>query len=209
MLALALEAFAAHPRIDRIQPVVSSEDRSLYDAAVRDVRIGSAKLCDPVAGGMTRQVSVRCGLDALARSLPDPDGSVVLIHDAARPFADAALIDRAIEAARADGAAVPGVPVTDTVKVVDASDRVVDTPPRDALRAIQTPQAFRLSAILAAHRQAAAAGLEGFTDDGALAEWAGLGVTVFAGDAGNVKLTRPADFDAAEQRLGRATPAIS
>jgi 2-C-methyl-D-erythritol 4-phosphate cytidylyltransferase / 2-C-methyl-D-erythritol 2,4-cyclodiphosphate synthase len=207
VIARAIAAFSVHPRVERIQPVVSEDDRHLYDRAVQDLLDAAPKLCDPVVGGATRQVSVRHGLEALARSIRDPDDAVVLIHDAARPFADIGLIDRAIDAGRAHGAAVPGVPVTDTVKVVDGTGRVVGTPPRDALRAVQTPQAFAFAAILAAHRRAVSAGLESFTDDGALAEWAGLGVTVFEGDPANVKLTRPADFDAAEQRLRFASPA--
>jgi 2-C-methyl-D-erythritol 4-phosphate cytidylyltransferase/2-C-methyl-D-erythritol 2,4-cyclodiphosphate synthase len=130
------------------------------------------------------------------------NNACVLIHDAARPFVDGVLIDRAINAGRDHGAAVPGIPVTDTIKVVDKQGQVIDTPQRETLRAIQTPQAFALKPILGAHRKAAELGLDGFTDDGALAEWAGLVVTVFEGDPTNIKLTRAADFDEAERRLG-------
>jgi 2-C-methyl-D-erythritol 4-phosphate cytidylyltransferase/2-C-methyl-D-erythritol 2,4-cyclodiphosphate synthase len=126
----------------------------------------------------------------------------VLVHDAARPFVSAELVDRAIAAGLATGAAIPGIPVTDTIKVVDARGHVSGTPNRATLRAVQTPQAFRFDAILRAHRDAAATGHGSFTDDGALAEWAGLSVRVFAGDPANIKLTHPDDFDEADRRLG-------
>src|SRR5262249_45360656 len=124
---------------------------------------------------------------------------IVLVHDAARPFVSAALVSRAIVAA-ADGAAIPGVAMTDTIKEVDAAGHVVRTLDRAALRGVQTPQAFSFDALLAAHRKAHAAGREDFTDDAALAEWAGMTVGVFAGEAGNVKLTTAEDFAAAEAR---------
>jgi 2-C-methyl-D-erythritol 4-phosphate cytidylyltransferase/2-C-methyl-D-erythritol 2,4-cyclodiphosphate synthase len=159
-------------------------------------------LLPPVAGGATRQESVRNGLEALAEAAVPP--SLVLIHDAARPFASAALIDRAVAAGRAHGAAAPGTAVTDTIKIVSMDGAVSATPPRDSLRAIQTPQAFAFDRILSAHRRAAAAGLHTLTDDAAVAEWAGLDVTVFEGDPANVKLTHAADFADAERRLGGA-----
>jgi 2-C-methyl-D-erythritol 4-phosphate cytidylyltransferase / 2-C-methyl-D-erythritol 2,4-cyclodiphosphate synthase len=154
------------------------------------------RLIPPAEGGETRQDSVRFGLERLG----EPDGAIVLVHDAARPFVDAALIDRAIGAGES-GAAVPGVPVTDTIKLIAPDGDVAGTPDRSSLRAIQTPQAFRYGPLLAAHRRAAEAGLHGFTDDGALAEWAGLTVQVFDGAPHNIKLTHPADFAEAERRL--------
>ena len=105
----------------------------------------------------------------------------------------AALISRAV-AAGAGGAAIPAMALTDTVKAVDAQGRVVETLDRNRLRAVQTPQAFRYEELLAAHHRAAAAGRHDFTDDAALAEWAGMAVTVFEGEAGNIKLTTPEDF---------------
>jgi 2-C-methyl-D-erythritol 4-phosphate cytidylyltransferase/2-C-methyl-D-erythritol 2,4-cyclodiphosphate synthase len=138
---------------------------------------------------------VRAGLEALADRAP----AIVLVHDAARPFTSPALVSRAI-AAGSHGAAIPGVAVTDTIKEVDADGSVVRTLDRARLRGIQTPQAFVFDALLAAHRKAAAAGREDFTDDAALAEWAGMTVDVFDGEAGNVKLTTPQDFARAEAR---------
>jgi 2-C-methyl-D-erythritol 4-phosphate cytidylyltransferase / 2-C-methyl-D-erythritol 2,4-cyclodiphosphate synthase len=118
---------------------------------------------------------------------------IVLVHDAARPFASPALISRAI-AAGAAGAAIPGLAPTDTIKAVDAAGRIVDTLDRGRLRAVQTPQAFGFDALLAAHRRALAAGRDDFTDDAALAEWAGMAVHVFAGESANIKLTTEEDF---------------
>src|SRR4051794_25790837 len=206
ILAHTIQAFASHPGVDRIQPVLNLDDRDLYREALAGVTEAVSKLREPVAGGATRQASVRRGLEALAQ---EADGDAcVLIHDAARPFVDAALIDRAIEAGRDGGAAVPGVSVTDTIKIVDGSGRVTATPPREVLRAIQTPQAFRFRSILDAHHRAAEAGLDDFTDDGALAEWAGLPMAVFPGDPTNVKLTRAADFEGAERRMGAGPMAM-
>ncbi|HST95791.1 MAG TPA: bifunctional 2-C-methyl-D-erythritol 4-phosphate cytidylyltransferase/2-C-methyl-D-erythritol 2,4-cyclodiphosphate synthase [Microvirga sp.] len=197
VLARTLEAFLTHPSVDRVCVVIHPDDNEPYDTAVASLAPLLAKrLIPPAEGGETRQDSVRFGLERLG----EPDGAVVLVHDAARPFVDAALIDRAIGAGES-GAAVPGVPVTDTIKLLDPDGDVAVTPDRSSLRAIQTPQAFRYGPLLAAHRRAAEAGLHGFTDDGALAEWAGLTVQVFDGAPHNIKLTHPADFAEAERRL--------
>ncbi len=123
---------------------------------------------------------------------------IVLIHDAARPFASASLIARAIEAAEKTGAAIPALPVNDTVKQVDQSGIVETTLDRNSIRLVQTPQAFAFPPLLEAHRRAAAQGRGDFTDDAALAEWAGIKVSVFAGEPGNIKLTTPEDFARAE-----------
>jgi 2-C-methyl-D-erythritol 4-phosphate cytidylyltransferase / 2-C-methyl-D-erythritol 2,4-cyclodiphosphate synthase len=197
VLARTLEAFLTHPSVDRVCVVIHPDDNEPYDMAVASLAPLLAKrLIPPALGGETRQDSVRFGLERLG----EPDGAVVLVHDAARPFVDAALIDRAIGAGES-GAAVPGVPVTDTIKLIAPDGDVAGTPDRSSLRAIQTPQAFRYGPLLAAHRRAAEAGLHGFTDDGALAEWAGLTVQVFDGAPHNIKLTHPADFAEAERRL--------
>ena len=137
---------------------------------------------------------MRAGLEALAVRAPD----LVLIHDAARPFLSGALVDRAIAAGKTAGAAVPGIVVADTVKAIDGGAIVVETLDRSRLRIVQTPQAFAFDLILDAHRRAAAAGLDSFTDDAALAEWAGHRVSVFEGEAGNVKVTTNDDFARAE-----------
>ncbi|HVU39846.1 MAG TPA: bifunctional 2-C-methyl-D-erythritol 4-phosphate cytidylyltransferase/2-C-methyl-D-erythritol 2,4-cyclodiphosphate synthase [Xanthobacteraceae bacterium] len=185
-----LEAFAGHAQIDVIQPVIHPADKDLF----RGASSGLDKLRDPVAGGATRQISVRAGVQALAAHAPD----LVLIHDAARPFLSADLIGRAISAGRQFGAAVPGVAIADTVKKIDDAAIVSETLDRSHLRTVQTPQAFGYPLIAEAHRRAEAEGRDDFTDDAALAEWAGHRVHVFAGEAGNVKLTTNEDFTRAE-----------
>jgi len=190
VLRQSLTIFASHPEIAFVQPVIHRDDREHY----ADIAGGLAVL-PPTIGGATRQASVRAGLEALAEHRP----AIVLVHDAARPFTSAALVSRAI-AAGACGGAIPGVAVTDTVKEVDAGGRVLRTLDRAHLRGVQTPQAFPFDDLLAAHRKAAAAGREDFTDDAALAEWAGMPVGVFEGEPGNVKLTTDEDFARAEMR---------
>ena len=179
-----LRLFADHPEIGMVQPVIHRDDIARFHAASAGLR-----LRQPVFGGATRQISVRAGLEALEPDRP----RIVLVHDAARPFASPALISRAI-AAGAAGAAIPGLAPTDTIKAVDAAGRIVDTLDRGRLRAVQTPQAFGFDALLAAHRRALAAGRDDFTDDAALAEWAGMAVHVFAGESANIKLTTEEDF---------------
>ena len=185
VIAPSLRLFLGHPQISLVQPVIHPEDQGRYAAAA----MGLNTLA-PVTGGATRQDSVLAGLNALERAAPD----FVLIHDSARPFATAALVDRAIAAVQASGAAIPALPVTDTVKEVDAQERVNRTIDRTTLRLIQTPQAFAYRTLLDAHRRAAQDGRHDFTDDAALAEWAGLSVTAFMGEASNIKLTTAEDF---------------
>jgi 2-C-methyl-D-erythritol 4-phosphate cytidylyltransferase / 2-C-methyl-D-erythritol 2,4-cyclodiphosphate synthase len=182
--------------------VIHPDDRCHYDQAVAYLTPAArGRLLEPVAGGATRQASVRAGLEALTQGPQPPD--IVLIHDGARPFSSADLIARARHAAACHGAAVPGLMLTDTIKEVDAAGLVVATPPRAMLRSVQTPQAFRFDLILTAHRRAADEGQDGLTDDAAIAEWAGHGVHVFEGESGNMKITRSEDLAAAEARLIR------
>jgi 2-C-methyl-D-erythritol 4-phosphate cytidylyltransferase len=148
-----------------------------------------------VAGGPSRSASVRAGLEAVPG-----DAAVIVVHDAARPLADAALFERVIAAVRAgaDGA-VPGVPVADTIKRIDPSaGMVLETLDRPALRAVQTPQAFAADIL----RQAHAGGADA-TDDAALVEAAGGRVVVVEGDPANLKVTGPDDLVQAEHLLTR------
>jgi 2-C-methyl-D-erythritol 4-phosphate cytidylyltransferase / 2-C-methyl-D-erythritol 2,4-cyclodiphosphate synthase len=190
VIRATLSAFSTHPHVDLVQPVIHRADDELFRVASG----GLPKLSEPVAGGTTRQSSVHAGLQALQGNAPE----IVLIHDAARPFLSSALISRAIEAARAHGAAAPGIAVADTVKKIDGAALVIETLDRGSLRMVQTPQAFGFALIADAHRRAAAAGRTDFTDDAALAEWAGHRVLMFEGEAGNVKLTTNDDFARAE-----------
>ena len=195
LIRLSLATLSRHRQISAVQPVIHPDDADLYRCASEGL-----SLLPPVPGGASRQASVRAGLEALQPQRPD----LVLVQDAARPFASDALVTRAIVAARANAAAVPVIPVTDTVKAVDAAGVVSETLDRSRLRLVQTPQAFGYAALLDAHRRAKAAGRDDFTDDAALAEWAGLTVSTFEGDADNVKLTTDEDFARAEAaRLAR------
>jgi 2-C-methyl-D-erythritol 4-phosphate cytidylyltransferase/2-C-methyl-D-erythritol 2,4-cyclodiphosphate synthase len=185
----SLALFAGHDAIGFVQPVIHPDDAALFQAASAGL-----DLLPPVDGGALRQASVRAGLEALQAHGPD----LVLVHDAARPFASPALITRAIAAARTSRAAVPAIGVADTVKTVDATGCVTDTIDRACVRLVQTPQAFGFATLLEAHRRAKAAGRDDFSDDAALAEWAGVKVSTFEGEAGNVKLTTDEDFTRAE-----------
>jgi len=189
MIRRSLLMFVEHAKVGAVQTVIHQDDVAMFQSSVAGLDV-----LPPVFGGATRQNSVRAGLEALAPRQPD----IVLIHDAARPYASAALVSRAIAAAERSGAAIPALPVTDTVKTVDAAGLVDHTLDRNTLRLVQTPQSFAFPALLEAHRRAAAAGREDFTDDAALAEWAGLKVSVFEGEPGNIKITNAGDFVRAE-----------
>jgi 2-C-methyl-D-erythritol 4-phosphate cytidylyltransferase len=151
-----------------------------------------------VTGGATRADSVRCGLAAV----PD-DAEVVVVHDAARPLASPALFTAVIAAVTDGGAdgAVPGVPPSDTIKVVDESGRVTDTLDRTTLVAVQTPQAFRAALLRRAHHEVLPAGA---TDDAMLVEASGGTVQVVPGEPGNLKITDPGDLEVAERMLAEA-----
>lgn len=144
-----------------------------------------------IPGGAERQESVYLGLGALESA------EYVLIHDAARPFATEALIRTIMDSVVKKEAAIPAVPVKDTIKMVDEERDVVSTPPRQSLWAVQTPQAFRLSTILEAHRLAKQEGFLG-TDDAMLLEWQGKKVSVVDGEYTNIKLTTPDDLKLGE-----------
>jgi 2-C-methyl-D-erythritol 4-phosphate cytidylyltransferase / 2-C-methyl-D-erythritol 2,4-cyclodiphosphate synthase len=181
-------------------PVIHKDDLEFHQTCIAGIEPKLIQyLAPPVFGGATRQESIRRGLEALSCAPSPPE--IVLIHDAARPFVTGALIERAVNAAGAHGAAVPGVAPTDTIKRIDAAGSVTETLPRAQFRAIQTPQAFRFELILAAHRKAALAGLGDLTDDAAVAEFAGHRVHVFSGEESNMKITTPEDFARAEAKL--------
>jgi 2-C-methyl-D-erythritol 4-phosphate cytidylyltransferase len=165
------------------------------EVAARELAGGCA-VVDIVAGGADRSASVEAGLSALSH-----DDGIVLVHDVARCLAPAELFDRVVTAVRAGSpAVVPGLPVTDTVKVVDAAGLVLATPDRDSLRGIQTPQGFLREVIQQAHSAAnAAAGSA--TDDAVLVERMGGHVRVVTGDDRALKITSPLDLALAEALL--------
>ena len=188
VLRHAVTAFAAHKRIAGVQVTIRPEDRGVYDAA-----LAGLDLLPPVPGGAERQDSVRLGLEALAPLRP----SRVLIHDGARPFPDTAMIDRVIDALDRAPAAIPGLPLGDTIKRV-ADGIVTETVDRSGLWRVQTPQGFHFEAILAAHRAAAGKAL---TDDAAVAEAAGIRPLIVVGSEENLKVTTVDDLAAAERLI--------
>ena len=201
VLAHTLARLASSEIAESLTVVIRPDDRTLYDEAISVLPAsGLALLTEPVAGGASRQVSVRNGLEALVAQAPD----IVLIHDGARPYPSTDLVRRAAAAAERFGAAIPATPVTDTLKHVDADGRLIGTIDREALRAAQTPQAFRFPLILQAHRLAEGADL---TDDAAVAERAGHPVYVFDGpDYGPPPVRAPDGFYAHDDDDWRDLP---
>ena len=190
LLLHAVRALTAAPSVDLV--VVSAPAES-----VETVRA----LLDPgagvVAGGPTRPESVRCALVAL----PD-DVDVVLVHDAARPFVPASVVEAVIAAVRGGhDAVVPVLPVTDTIKRVAPDGRVLATLRRDELVAVQTPQGFLRSVLVEAHQRAADDIADDATDDAVLVERLGCPVWTVAGAEEAFKVTTPADLVRAEAML--------
>ena len=146
-------------------------------------------------GGQERQDSVRLGLAQL-----DPTCDIVVIHDAARPFIRAEVVERSVEIAAAYGGALVAIPARDTLKRVNHEQIVIETVPRHDVWLAQTPQTFRASLIREAHIRAHAQGVT-VTDDAALLEWAGGQVKIVLGDMRNFKITTPEDWQLAEALL--------
>jgi len=196
VLERAVAPFSGHSAIDAVLPVVRAGD----EAAVTDLIGDAPGVLAPVSGGDSRQASVRAGLEALADAGPEH----VLIHDAARPFVSDRIIDNVLAALGRQVGAIPAIAVADTIKR-GQSGRITETVDRSGLYGAQTPQGFRFSAILEAHRAAASAPGP-FTDDASIAEWAGLPVALVAGSAENRKLTTAEDFEMAERMFAGAGP---
>jgi len=191
ILERAVRVFATHRRIRHVVVAVSDPAtavRALGRLATRVI---------VVRGGSERQESVRAGLGAI----PWNEASIVLVHDAARPLVARPLVDAVIEATEEDGAAVPAIAPTSTVKRVTVDGLVEETLPRDRLRLVQTPQGFRASILRQAHAEAERDGFLA-TDDAALVERMGRSVRVVQGSPDNIKLTTPVDLLLAEAILG-------
>jgi 2-C-methyl-D-erythritol 4-phosphate cytidylyltransferase/2-C-methyl-D-erythritol 2,4-cyclodiphosphate synthase len=198
MFVVALDALL--PACDEVVVVVPEGDveRARRLLAESGVASGGARV-RTVVGGERRQDSVKRGLEALS-----PEIEIVLVHDAARPFASRGLTARVLAAAEAVGAAVPGTPVADTVKRIEGSGegtRVLATLDRSMLRLAQTPQGFRREVLGNAY---AALGDADVTDDASVVEIAGGDVAVVDGELGNTKITTAADLDAARSWANRA-----
>lgn len=178
-------------------PAASLDD---FHAAIAD--IGGVEV---VAGSdRSRQASVALGLAALGQR---NEGDVVLVHDAARPLTPAQVTARVIDAVRAGaGAVIPVLPVTDTLKSVDASGVVTGTPRRADMVAVQTPQGFRWDVLMRAHEAGASLGADeavAATDDAGLVEAIGAVVHTVAGDERSLKVTRPLDLSLAQLLAGQ------
>lgn len=197
VLRHAAEALLADGAVAFLQPVCAAGDEQALAAALEGLPCRS-----PVAGGATRQASVRAGLEALAAGDPVPDR--VLVHDAARPVVPRGTVARVLAALGDAPGAIPAQPVADTLKRGEVG-RILATVPRAGLFRAQTPQGFVFDALLAAHRAATAEA----TDDAQLLEAAGLAVALVEGSEANVKITFPEDLDRVAAMLGaRLAPRI-
>ena len=185
----SLDALAAHPAIGPVGVVIHPDDTLHYQEAARGLDV-----LPPVAGGATRQDSVRAGLESLTAVAPDR----VLIHDAARPFPDRSLIDRVLGALDDAAGAIPGLPVRDSLKRAPTGWIEATLDRGDVWRA-QTPQGFAFGQILRAHRAAAAD--DGLADDAEVARRAGMAVRLVAGSEANLKITSAEDLARAERRF--------
>jgi 2-C-methyl-D-erythritol 4-phosphate cytidylyltransferase len=190
MLLRSIRPFAAHPRIGPIVVVLPEAEAAKPPAWLAPLLSGRLTV---TAGGETRQQSVANGLARLG-----PEAGIVLVHDAARPFVDAGLIDRVLQVASLGAAAVPGLPLADTVKETDTAGLVVRTVPRERLVAVQTPQAFPRQMLETAHQRARGDAGGTATDDAALCERLGHPVRVVPGSPRNIKITTAEDFVLAE-----------
>ena len=186
----SLDAFERSPLVARVVLVGPREGVDAHRGLVLE---GGYSKVQVVPGGERRQDSVRCGLDAL--------GAVewTIVHDGARPCIGAAMIEAGLQAAGDTGAAAPAQPLSDTIKEIDDTGKVVRTLDRDRLRAAQTPQVFSTALLRQAHEEVA----EDVTDDAAMIEMTGGSVRLFPGSPENLKVTTPLDLEIAEAILRR------
>ena len=196
LLARALQPFQDSPLVHRIVLVLSAANLERGRALAGEC--GIDKLTAACEGGPRRQDSVRLGLDALGPC------DWVLVHDGARPLVTTELIERGLAAARETRAAVPVVPIADTVKQTGPEGTVEQTLDRSRLWAAQTPQVFRYDLLLRAHREVTAE----VTDDAAMLETLGLAVKLYEGSPTNIKVTTPADLRLAEALLDAGAASV-
>lgn len=189
LVAHSLEVLERCHRIDQIVLVMAKHNLDRGRALVKDK--GWVKINQVCLGGQRRQDSVRLGLERLFPC------QWVLVHDSARPCLDEDIIHRGLEAARETGAAVAAVAVKDTIKVVDSSGLVLETPERKSLWAAQTPQIFRRDLLVEAHSKIH----EDVTDDSTMLERLGRKVKLFMGSHDNIKVTTTQDLILAEAVL--------
>lgn len=183
ILATSAEALLSHPKIDHVRAVIHPDDQALYENSTAEL-----DLLPPVFGGATRQDSVRLGLESLVKLKPEK----VLIHDSVRPFIDHDIINAVIDALDDYQGAIPAVPVADTLK--RGSEFIQETVDRSDLWRAQTPQGFVFEEIIEGHRAVMG---EELTDDGVVAERAGMKVAIVSGKESNFKITTQEDMDRA------------
>lgn len=184
VLRWSIDAFKNHPAIASVHVVIHPDHLDIYQRTVEGLNLPT-----PVLGGKTRQASVLLGLEAIAKS---SGADFVLIHDAARPAVDAALISDICAALQDSDAVVPSLAIADTLR------RGNKTESRDGLFAVQTPQAFHFKEILELHRKYKDTAV---TDDASLCDLAGIPVKIIGGRRGNIKITQSDDFSFIEQTL--------
>lgn len=189
LLAHTIAAFEACWDIDRIALVMSDANIETGQQLVSDQ--GFAKVAAVCTGGARRQDSVKCGLLNIGAC------DWVAVHDGGRPLIRPGMIARAREAARETGAAIPVIPVTNTIKEIDEAGAVVRTLARSRLVAVQTPQVFRYDLLLRAHEEVT----DDVTDDAAMVERLGVRVMTYEGRTRNIKITTPEDIWLAEAYL--------
>lgn len=190
ILTHVLERFHEHPLISQIILVLEATILDKLEELAYSSR-NYPKLGHIVSGGVTRTESVWNGLQKVE------EADLLLIHDGARPLVTAALISRALDEGRRYGAAIPVIPSVDTIKIIDSHGFVIDTPARERLCRVQTPQVFHCMTLKKLYRQAIELG-KTFTDDAAIFENAGIPVHTFPGDEENIKITLAKDVETAE-----------
>jgi len=196
LLAWTMEAFQNCNAIDSIILIADRSELQLCKEQILDAYVFD-KVDKLVCGGSVRQESVYNGILEL-----DKLCGVVVIHDGARPVVNGDIIERCIEGAKKYGAVSSGMPVKDTIKILDKEGFVEYTPERGKLWVTQTPQAFKPDIIRKAHERAIAKGISG-TDDAFLVEYMGIKVKMLEGSYENIKVTTPEDIIIAEMLIGK------
>lgn len=193
IIVYTLEKFYKHKSIDEIVVVVKEEEEEFFRKEIIDkYNFKNIKLA---YGGKERQNSVYNGLKLL-----DKKCDIVLVHDGARPFISEKLIDNCIEEAKNHNAVVVGVPVKDTIKVINEDNDIVDTPERSKLWAVQTPQTFNYDVLVKSYEDAFENNFYG-TDDAMLVERIGYKVKMIEGSYNNIKITTQEDLNIGNQIL--------
>jgi 2-C-methyl-D-erythritol 4-phosphate cytidylyltransferase len=187
VLSQTIRVFDLNPIISDILVIVSEDDLENCQV-VAITPYDFTKVLDLVVGGSTRQESVYNGLNAVPE-----DAQLVIVHDGVRPFVTNKMIHECVSSADQFGAAAVAVPTKDTIKVIDENQFAVETPDRDQLWAVQTPQCFRKDMLVKAHHQAKINQV-GVTDDAALVEQLGFKVKLVMGSYKNLKITTPEDI---------------